>query len=76
MRFKSSSSEWVHDVMGPRMFGWQEGYGAFTISPSDIDSLKRYIQNQKELHRKRTFQEEYVELLHQSGVDVDERYLW
>ena len=76
MKLKSRSSEWVHDVMGLRMFGWQDGYGAFTVSRADMEFLKQYIQDQKEHHRKRTFQEEYVEMLRQSGIDFDERYLW
>ncbi len=73
---KSASSEWVHQEIEQAMFSWQEGYGAFTVSPSQLDVVKRYIANQAEHHRKRSFQEEYRELLVKSGAAFDERYLW
>lgn len=73
---KANSSRWVHDETGDRGFSWQEGYGAFTVSASQLDAVRSYIANQEEHHRKRTFQEEYVELLKRSGVEYDERYLW
>jgi transposase-like protein len=57
-------------------FAWQEGYGAFTVSPSQVSKVQRYIEDQVEHHRKRTFEEEYVELLRLSGVEFDEKYLW
>ena len=57
-------------------FEWQDGYGAFTVSKSQVPDLIEYIQNQREHHRKKTFQEEYLELLKKHGVDYDERYLW
>jgi putative transposase len=73
---KSASSHWVHDTAGVRDFAWQDGYGAFTVSASSIERVKAYIVHQEEHHRKRTFQEEYVEFLKQSGVEYDERFLW
>jgi len=73
---KRSSSQWVHESIGLAEFSWQEGYGAFTVSASRIASVKQYILKQEEHHRKRTFQEEYVEFLRRSGVEYDERYLW
>jgi len=73
---KRSSSQWVHETVGVTEFSWQEGYGAFTVSASGVDSVKQYILKQEEHHRKRTFQEEYVEFLRRSGVEYDERYLW
>jgi putative transposase len=73
---KRASSSWVHDTIGDREFGWQDGYGAFTVSASLVEMVKRYIARQEEHHRKRTFHEEYVKLLQRSGVDYDERYLW
>ena len=73
---KSSSSQWVHEEMQKPLFAWQEGYGAFTVSASQIEAVKRYIAQQEEHHRKRTFQEEYLEFLRQSGVAYDEKYLW
>ena len=73
---KRSSSQWVHESLGIAEFSWQEGYGAFTVSASGLSAVKRYIQRQEEHHRKKTFQEEYVEFLRRSGVEYDERYLW
>jgi putative transposase len=73
---KAVSSKWMHDETGDRTFAWQEGYGAFTVSPSNRETVRNYIARQEEHHRKRTFQEEYLELLRRCGVDFDERYLW
>jgi REP-associated tyrosine transposase len=72
---KSVSSGWVHDEIGLRAFAWQEGYGAFTVSPSRRHAVRRYIEQQEEHHRTRTFREEYLELLRRSGVEFDERYV-
>lgn len=73
---KAVSSRWVHEEIGDRAFSWQEGYGAFTVSTSQCDVVREYIEKQEEHHRKRTFQQEYLELLKRSGVDYDPRYLW
>jgi REP element-mobilizing transposase RayT len=73
---KAVSSRWVHDDVGDPAFAWKEGYGAFTVSASRCDTLKEYIARQDEHHRHRTFQEEYLELLHRSGAPYDERFLW
>ncbi len=73
---KTHSSLWVHSEIGSRAFSWQDGYGAFTIGRSETDVLKQYIAGQKEHHRKKSFQEEYLELLRESGIDFDGRYLW
>jgi putative transposase len=73
---KSNSSAWVHNVIGIRSFDWQDGYGAFTIGCSDVAAIKKYIQEQKEHHRRKTFQEEYLELLKGSGIEFNEKYLW
>ena len=59
-----------------REFQWQDGYGAFTVSVSMLETVRHYIANQEEHHRQKTFQEEYVELLKRNGVEYDERYLW
>ena len=61
---KAVSSRWVHEEIGERAFAWQEGYGAFTVSASQCVQVREYIARQEEHHRKRTFQEEYLELLH------------
>lgn len=73
---KADSSEWVHKEVGRRTFGWQKGYGAFYVSPSNVERVKRYTLNQEEHHRRKTFQDEDVELLRASGIEYDERYLW
>jgi putative transposase len=73
---KAVSSRWVHDEIGDQTFAWQEGYGAFTVSVSQCETVRTYIANQVEHHRQRTFQEEYLALLQRSGVAYDERYLW
>ena len=72
----ADSSEWVHKIIQKQMFAWQKGYAAFSVSPSALESVKRYILNQEDHHRRVTFQEEYVELLKASGIEYDERYLW
>ena len=73
---KADSSSWAHKEMGKRLFNWQKGFGAFSVSPSNLAGVKRYIANQAEHHRRKTFQEEFVELLQASGLEYDERYLW
>ena len=73
---KAVSSRWMHEEMGVAEFSWQEGYGAFSVSPSQRETVREYISRQEEHHRVRTFQEEYLELLKRSGVEFDERYLW
>jgi putative transposase len=74
---KGDSSKWVHDeYRGLRDFAWQDGYGAFTVSRSNLPEVIRYIQKQREHHRKRTFQEEYLEFLQANAIQYDERYLW
>lgn len=73
---KRTSSAWVHETIGNKEFEWQDGYGAFSVSASAREKVKAYIANQEEHHRKKTFQEEYVELLKLSGVEYDPKYLW
>jgi putative transposase len=73
---KSGSSKWIHESIGLKLFQWQVGYGAFTVGSSDVEVLRKYIRNQREHHRKKTFQEEYIELLNENGIEFDEKYLW
>jgi putative transposase len=74
---KGESSKWIHGQFHKlKGFAWQDGYGAFSVSRSKIPEVRAYIQNQREHHRKRTFQEEYLEFLQANGIDYDERYLW
>lgn len=74
---KGDSSNWIHETF-PELhdFAWQEGYGAFTVSKSNLESVVGYIQRQREHHQKRSFQEEYREFLKNNGVEYDERYVW
>ena len=74
---KKSSSQWIK-TEGPQLaqFSWQAGYGAFSIGQSQLETVKRYIANQKEHHRRRTFQEAFREFLHKYGIEYDERYVW
>jgi putative transposase len=73
---KVASSKWIHDELNHKLFGWQNGYGAFTVSVLQIESVKNYILNQESHHRKKSFQQEYLEILKQANVEYDERYLW
>ncbi|MBE9468861.1 MAG: IS200/IS605 family transposase [Bacteroidetes bacterium] len=73
---KGSSSGWINNrgfVKGK--FRWQEGYGAFSYSHSQIDNVVKYITNQEQHHKKKKFREEYIELLNRFNIDYDERYI-
>ena len=72
---KAGSSGWIHSDLGVNSFAWQEGYGAFTVSASQREVVRRYIENQEEHHRTRTFREEYLELLRRHEVEFDIRYV-
>jgi REP element-mobilizing transposase RayT len=73
---KSNSSTWVKDELAIRDFPWQDGYGAFAVSHSQVDHVKAYLANQEEHHKRLTFQEESLELLQRHGIEWDERYVW
>ncbi len=76
---KSNSSTWFkQNAQHPdaKQFSWQTGYGAFSVSPSQVPALKRYIQQQHEHHKTITFQEEYRRFLRKYDITYDERYLW
>jgi REP element-mobilizing transposase RayT len=74
---KRDSSKWVKEEnSGLADFHWQNGYGAFSVSPSHIDALIEYIANQEEHHRRETFQEEFRRWCMKYGVAIDERYVW
>jgi len=73
---KGDSSFWINQkklVMGK--FSWQEGYGAFSYGKSQIDDVIKYIQQQEDHHKKRSFADEYLELLKLFGIEFDERYI-
>jgi REP element-mobilizing transposase RayT len=67
---KGISSKWIHEEFASLK------YGAFTVSKSNIPEVIKYIDNQREHHRKKTFQEEYLEFLKANCIKYDERYLW
>ena len=72
---KADSSKWMKSLdVSYRDFMWQEGYGAFSVSPSLVDKTVNYIRGQSEHHKKRTFQEEYKLFLDAYGIQYDERY--
>jgi REP element-mobilizing transposase RayT len=74
---KGGSSKWVHDTFAKfKKFEWQEGHGAFSVSASQVPKTIAYINNQKEHHRKRTFEEEFLELLEKHGIEYDSRYVF
>jgi putative transposase len=74
---KASSSEWVKShEKGVQAFYWQNGYGAFSVSESNVKRVERYIAAQEEHHRKMSFQDEFRLLLKRHNIDWDERYVW
>jgi REP element-mobilizing transposase RayT len=74
---KGGSSKWVHDSFSrAREFEWQEGYGAFSVSASQASRTIAYINNQKEHHRKKTFEEEFLALLKRHGIAYDSRHVF
>jgi REP element-mobilizing transposase RayT len=74
---KGGSSKWVHDTFPDyREFEWQAGYGAVSIGAAQVDRTIKYIENQEEHHRGRSFEEEFLEILKVHGVEYDARYIW
>jgi REP element-mobilizing transposase RayT len=72
---KADSCVWIHREI-KRMFEWQKGYGAFSVSPTAVSAVRQYIQRQKEHHIRVDFKSEYVDLLEKAGVEFEERFLW
>ena len=74
---KANSSHFINERRWVRgKFSWQEGYGAFSHSRSQLDHVVKYILNQEEHHRTKTFKEEYQKMLEQFEVEFDEKYLF
>ena len=73
---KANASGWMHNVF-PRLsdFSWQRGYGAFTVSQSNVDEVQRYLARQKEHHKKVSFRDEFIQFLKANGIEYDERYV-
>ncbi len=73
---KTNSSKWVRETFSHRRFAWQAGYAAFTVSRSNVDRVRGYIQNQERHHKKLTLKQEVVALLEKHEVEYDKQYLW
>jgi REP element-mobilizing transposase RayT len=74
---KINSSKWIHETFTQHTgFAWQTGYGAFSVSYSNLHQVRKYIAGQAEHHRTRTFQEEFIAFLKRHRIEYDERYLW
>lgn len=74
---KGDSSEWINkEKLTPYKFQWQEGYGAFSHSKSQVDKVVKYILNQQEHHKKSTFLDEYRQMLNSFDIAFDERYIF
>ena len=74
---KADSSKWIHKTFPAlRDFAWQQGYGAFSISVTGLDAVKRYIEHQEEHHRAVSFQEEFLDFLQRHQIAYDPRYIW
>ena len=73
---KANASGWMHDVF-PALedFSWQRGYGAFTVSQSNVEEVRNYLRRQKEHHAKISFRDEFILFLKANGIEYDERYL-
>jgi REP element-mobilizing transposase RayT len=72
---KRDSSSWIKK-RGVHNFYWQKGYGAFSIGQSQVPAVSRYIRDQKEHHKKQSFEDEFRGLCRKYGVEIDERYVW
>jgi len=74
---KANSSKWIHKRFSDqRSFSWQQGYGAFSVSASQSNKVRRYIENQETHHRRTTFEDEFIALLKAHGITFDPRFLW
>jgi REP element-mobilizing transposase RayT len=74
---KAGSSLWIHQQFdAAKRFAWQEGYSAFSVSHDRAETVKRYIENQREHHRMKTFEEEYVAFLDQQGIEYKKEWVW
>jgi len=73
---KAGASGWMHDVF-PRLadFSWQRGYGAFSVSQSNLQQVQRYLREQKEHHQRISFRDEFIQFLRENEIEFDERYV-
>jgi REP element-mobilizing transposase RayT len=74
---KTGATDWLRQQDSTlARFHWQSGYGAFSVSASNVAAVRTYIRNQREHHRHSTFQDEFRALLRKHGIEWDERYVW
>jgi putative transposase len=74
---KGGSSKWIHETFPEqKLFAWQEKYGAFSVSVSQLNTVSNYIRGQPEHHRKTTFEQEFLTLLKKHRIEFNEKYLW
>lgn len=74
---KAKSSKYINDhCLTPARFAWQEGYGVFSYTQNDVDTIFKYVQNQEEHHNTKTFRDDYLNLLKEFRVDYDEQYIF
>jgi REP element-mobilizing transposase RayT len=74
-RLKPSVTKWARSAMHPK-FEWQDGYGGFSVSESRVPAVRRYIQCQKEHHKKQNFRDEFKVMLKSAGIEYEEKFLW
>ena len=73
---KANANGWMHDVFPSlKNFSWQRGYGAFTVSQSNVEAVRQYIARQKEHHQKISFRDEFIRFLQENGIEYDERFI-
>ena len=73
---KSNATGWMHAVFPSlRNFSWQRGYGAFTVSQSNVEEVRTYIARQKEHHLRVSFRDEFIQFLRANGIEYDERFV-
>lgn len=75
-KIKGSSSKWLNERSASEKFQWQDGYGVFSVSSSQLDNVVRYVKNQERHHAKQSFKEELIEFLKKQEIEYDEAYLW
>ncbi|MCH7227275.1 IS200/IS605 family transposase [Haloferula sp. A504] len=76
-RIKGGSAKYINEErLCQGRFGWQDGYGAFSVSASSVPAVTAYIASQRDHHRMRGFQDEFLDFLEKHGVEYDERYVW
>ena len=73
---KTNSSKWLHSDLSLNDFGWQKGYGLFSVSYSELEKVKIYIQNQTNHHKKMSYSEEFILFLQKNSIPYNEKYIW